>query len=112
MRFDILTLFPGMFHGPLTESIIKRAQDAGKVEVVLHDIRVYAEDRHRSADDYPFGGGAGMVMKPEVLYRAVAGVLGYVEQADAQRDTIVQAPAERPRVTRPESARGSRARRA
>jgi tRNA (guanine37-N1)-methyltransferase len=98
MRFDILTLFPGMFHGPLTESILKRAQEAGKIEVVLHDIRAYAEDRHRSADDYPFGGGAGMVMKPEVLYRAIAGVLDYGEQADAQRDTIVPPPAERPAV--------------
>lgn len=98
MRFDILTLFPGMFQGPLTESILKRAQDAGKLEVVLHDIRAYAEDRHRSADDYPFGGGAGMVMKPEVLYRAIAYVLGYGEQADAQRDALVRLPAERPPV--------------
>lgn len=98
MRFDILTLFPGMFHGPLTESILKRAQEAGKLEIVLHDIRAYAEDRHRSADDYPFGGGAGMVMKPEVLYQAIAGVLGYGEQAVAQRDTIVQPPAEHPPV--------------
>jgi len=98
MRFDILTLFPGMFRGPLTESILKRAQDAGKLEIVLHDIRAYAEDRHRSADDYPFGGGAGMVMKPEVLYRAIADVLGFLEQADAQRDVIVPPPAERPKV--------------
>lgn len=74
MRFDILTLFPGMFAGPLDESILKRARDAGTIEVVLHDLRGWATDKHRTVDDYPFGGGAGMVMKPEPLFAAVEAI--------------------------------------
>ena len=74
MRFDVLTLFPGMFVGPLDESILRRARDAGLIEVALHDLRQWATDRHRTVDDYPFGGGAGMVMKPEPLFAAVEAV--------------------------------------
>ncbi|HEX6289165.1 MAG TPA: tRNA (guanosine(37)-N1)-methyltransferase TrmD [Herpetosiphonaceae bacterium] len=99
MRFDILTLFPAMFTGPLTESILKRAQQAGQLEVVLHDIRRYAVDRHKSADDYPFGGGAGMVMKPEVVYQAIADVLGYGEQARAERDVLIPPPDHAPVIS-------------
>jgi tRNA (guanine37-N1)-methyltransferase len=98
MRFDILTLFPAMFTGPLTESILKRAQQSGHLEVVLHDIRHYARDRHKSADDYPFGGGAGMVMKPEVIYQALAEVLGYAEQAQADPETLIAPPSDHPPV--------------
>jgi len=71
MHFDVLTLFPGMFVGPLTESIIKRAVQAGHISYALHDIRDYTTDRHRTADDAPYGGGAGMVMKPEPFFEAV-----------------------------------------
>lgn len=67
MKFDILTLFPAMFEGPLTESILKRARERGLIDVELHNIRDYAVDRHRITDDAPYGGGAGMVMKPEPL---------------------------------------------
>ncbi|WP_298815383.1 tRNA (guanosine(37)-N1)-methyltransferase TrmD [Chloroflexus sp.] len=74
MRFDILTLFPAMFQGPLTESILKRAQQAGKIVIHLHDIRQWATDRHRTADDTPYGGGAGMVMKAEPLAAAIRAV--------------------------------------
>ncbi|MBM4416626.1 MAG: tRNA (guanosine(37)-N1)-methyltransferase TrmD [Chloroflexi bacterium] len=74
MRFDVLTLFPGMFAGPLDESILKRARDGGLVDVQLHDLRAWATDRHRTVDDYPFGGGAGMVMKPEPLFAAVEAI--------------------------------------
>ncbi|MSQ35667.1 MAG: tRNA (guanosine(37)-N1)-methyltransferase TrmD [Dehalococcoidia bacterium] len=74
MRFDVLTLFPGMFAGPLDESIMRRARDAGLVDVQLHDLRAWATDRHRTVDDYPFGGGAGMVMKPESLFAAVEAI--------------------------------------
>src|SRR5262245_66297855 len=63
-----------MFAGPLDESIMKRARDAGVIEVYLHDLREWATDRHRTVDDYPFGGGAGMVMKPEPLFAAVEAV--------------------------------------
>ena len=74
MRIDILTLFPGMFRGPLDESLIKRARDAGVLAIHVHDIRDWAEGRHRVADDYPFGGGPGMVMKPEPLVAAIEAV--------------------------------------
>lgn len=67
MKFDVLTLFPGMFEGPLTESILKRAREKGLIKVALHNIRDYAHDRHSVTDDYPYGGGAGMVMKVEPL---------------------------------------------
>jgi tRNA (guanine37-N1)-methyltransferase len=67
MKFDILTLFPAMFEGPFSESIIKRAAQDGLIEIRLHDIRDWAFDRHRTTDDYPYGGGAGMVMKIEPL---------------------------------------------
>ncbi len=71
MRIDIITIFPAMFRGPLTESIIKRAQDRGQVEINLIDLRDFTTDKHRTVDDRPYGGGAGMVMKPEPLFQAV-----------------------------------------
>ncbi len=71
MRIDILTIFPGMFRGPFEESIVKRAVEKGLVQIFLHDIRDYASDRHRTVDDYTFGGGQGMLMKPEPLFAAV-----------------------------------------
>ena len=74
MRIDVLTLFPGMFHSPLEHSILKRAKDAGLLDVRCWDIRNYTTDRHRQADDCPYGGGPGMVMKPEPLFAAVEAV--------------------------------------
>ena len=74
MRFDVLTLFPGMFTGPLDHSILQRAREAGLLEVRLHDLREWATDRHRTVDDYAFGGGPGMVMKPEPLFAAVEAI--------------------------------------
>ncbi len=76
MRFDIFTLFPSLFESPLQESILKRAIDAGLIEVRLHNIRDYATDKHHVTDDYPYGGGGGMVMKPEPIFAAVEEVLG------------------------------------
>ncbi len=74
MHFDIFTLFPGMFQGPFTESILKRAQERGLLDIALHDIRVATTDKHHMADDYPYGGGAGMVMKPEPIFNAIEAV--------------------------------------
>lgn len=71
MRIDILTLFPGMFRGPFEESIVKRAVEKGLVQIHISDIRGFTEDKHRTVDDSPFGGGAGMVMKPGPLFAAV-----------------------------------------
>lgn len=76
LQFDILTLFPDMFQGPFQESIVKRAVDAGIVAIGIHNIRDYAPGRHRQTDDAPYGGGGGMVMKPEPIYNAVTQVLG------------------------------------
>ncbi len=67
MRIDILTLFPEMFHGPFSESIIKRAQEKGMVELVCHNIRDYSTNKHKKVDDYAFSGGAGMVMQIEPI---------------------------------------------
>ena len=71
MRIDVLTLFPAMFAGPLDESIIKRAREAGLLDLRLHQLRDWAHDRHKTVDDRPFGGGPGMVMKADVLARAL-----------------------------------------
>jgi tRNA (guanine37-N1)-methyltransferase len=75
MHFDILTLFPGLFAGVFQESIIKRARDAGFVTIDLHNIRDYATGRHKVTDDTPYGGGGGMIMKPEPIFAAVETVL-------------------------------------
>ncbi len=76
MRIDILTLFPTMFYGALQESILKRAQQRGLLHLIIHQIRDYALDRHQMTDDVPYGGGVGMIMKPEPVFRAVRAVLG------------------------------------
>jgi tRNA (guanine37-N1)-methyltransferase len=73
-RIDVLTLFPEAFTGYLNHSIIGRACDRGIVDIKLHDIRAYSHDKHHTVDDYPYGGGAGMVMKPEPIFEAVEAV--------------------------------------
>ena len=70
MRIHILTLFPGMFQGPFSESVIQKAVDKGLVQIAVHDIRDYAHDSHHTTDDYQYGGGPGMVMKPEPVFEA------------------------------------------
>ena len=74
MKIDVLTLFPNMFTGILQESIIKRAIEANKVEINVHDIREFATNKHNRVDDYPFGGGEGMVLMPEPIYKAIESV--------------------------------------
>jgi tRNA (guanine37-N1)-methyltransferase len=76
MHIDIFTLFPGMFVGPFDGSIIKRAGEAGLVSIAVHDIREWAPGKHRQCDDTPYGGGGGMIMKPEPIFYAVEAVLG------------------------------------
>jgi tRNA (guanine37-N1)-methyltransferase len=71
LRIDVLTLFPGMFTGPMTESMLWKAQDRGLLDLRIHDIRDYALDRHRKVDDTPYGGGGGMIMRADVVARAV-----------------------------------------
>lgn len=74
MHFDIFTLFPDMFQGPFTESMLKRAQERGLLSIALHNIRDATSDKHHVVDDYPYGGGVGMVMKPEPIFAAVEAV--------------------------------------
>ena len=76
MRIDVVTIFPRMLEAPLAEGIVQRARVAGLVELHLHDLREFTDDRHRSVDDAPFGGGPGMVMKPEPFARALEAVAG------------------------------------
>ena len=75
LRFDILSVFPEMFESALNYSILKRAREKGMVEIHLHNIRDYAEDKHRMTDDAPYGGGGGMVMKVEPIDRALASIV-------------------------------------
>jgi tRNA (guanine37-N1)-methyltransferase len=71
MKIDVITLFPGMFSGPLDESIVKRARATGLLDLNIHNLRDWTHDRHRTVDDRPFGGGPGMLLKPEPIFEAV-----------------------------------------
>jgi tRNA (guanine37-N1)-methyltransferase len=83
MRFDLITIFPEFFRGPLDYGIVRRAREAKLVEIAVHDLRAFTHDRHRTVDDRPFGGGEGMVMKPEPIFAAVESLVGPI--GDAQR---------------------------
>jgi tRNA (guanine37-N1)-methyltransferase len=76
MRFDLVTIFPEFFAGPLDHGILRRARETGLVKVQVQDLREFTKDRHRTVDDRPFGGGEGMVLKPEPLFEAVESLLG------------------------------------
>ena len=90
MRIDVLTIFPGIFESPLRESLLGRAVAAGVVQVGVHDIREHTTDRHRQVDDQPYGGGPGMVLKPEPIFAAVEALEG-----DAPGRVILLSPAGR-----------------
>jgi tRNA (guanine37-N1)-methyltransferase len=83
VRIDIVTIFPKMVRGPLEEGIVARAIANGLLEVIVHDLRDFTTDRHRVVDDMPFGGGPGMVLKPEPLFRAVDAICERAGQPDA-----------------------------
>src|ERR1700691_3321710 len=70
-KIDILTIFPDFFRGPLDYGIVRRAREAGLVDVGIHDLRAYTKDKHRTVDDRPFGGGEGMVLKPEPIFECL-----------------------------------------
>ena len=71
MKFEILTIFPDFFRGPLDYGIVRRAREAGLIEIAIHDLRAFTHDRHRTVDDRPFGGGEGMVLKPEPIFECL-----------------------------------------
>ena len=93
MRIDVLSIFPEFFSGPLDASLIGRAREAGTLDVRVHDLRQWTHDRHRTVDDMPFGGGAGMVMKPEPFFEAVEALFGSVEERPR---TVLLTPRGRP----------------
>jgi tRNA (guanine37-N1)-methyltransferase len=102
MRFDIITIFPEFFDGPLDYGIVRRAREAGLLEVVVHDLREFAHDRHRTVDDRPFGGGEGMVLKPEPLFEAVETLLAAASTSPSTAVALLSASG---KLFRQESAR-------
>ncbi len=92
MRIDIVTLFPGFFQGPLQESILKRAQQKALVKLAVHNLRDYTHDRHKTVDAKPFGGGAGMLMKPEPLFECIEAIRskGWVVLLDPAGESLKQ----------------------
>jgi tRNA (guanine37-N1)-methyltransferase len=93
MRFDIVTIFPEFFAGPLDYGIVRRAKEMSLIEARVHDLREFTHDRHRTVDDRPFGGGEGMVMKPEPLFEAVESLVGgNGAAADAAADSVGTRP--------------------
>ena len=92
MRIDMVTIFPEMFSGPFGDSITKRAVDNGILDIHFTNFRDFAEDKHHHVDDSPFGGGAGMVLKPEPMYKAVRDVLARTEEYAANRRVLIMDP--------------------
>src|ERR1700720_2456525 len=89
MRFDLITIFPEFFTGPLDYGIVRRAREARLIDTHIHDLRDFTHDRHRTVDDRPFGGGEGMVMKPEPLFEAVESLLGENSAAAPPAETAI-----------------------
>lgn len=98
MRVDLLTIFPGFFDGPLATSLVATAREQGQLDVRVHDLRDWSTDRHRSIDDAPYGGGAGMVMRPDVLIAAAESVWNDVGPGEAVEPPLHVAGGERPRT--------------
>ncbi|MBL7184444.1 MAG: tRNA (guanosine(37)-N1)-methyltransferase TrmD [Anaerolineae bacterium] len=92
MHFDILTLFPDIFEGVFNESIVKRAREAGLVSIAAHNIRDYATDKHHMTDDTPYGGGGGMIMKPEPIFRALEAIFDLEEGQGPEVPVILLSP--------------------
>jgi tRNA (guanine37-N1)-methyltransferase len=88
VRFDLITIFPEFFTGPLDHGIVRRAREAGIVQIHVQDLREFTKDRHKTVDDRPFGGGEGMVLKPEPLFEAVEKLLGQPMGDSAQRPAL------------------------
>jgi tRNA (guanine37-N1)-methyltransferase len=89
VRIDILTALPGIVSGPLEHSILRRAAQKGLVDIRVHDIRDYSTDKHRQIDDYPFGGGAGMVLKPEPIFALVEALQAEAAASGHEIDEII-----------------------
>jgi tRNA (guanine37-N1)-methyltransferase len=108
MRFDLITIFPEFFNGPLDYGIVRRARESRLIETHVHDLRNFTHDRHRTVDDRPFGGGEGMVMKPEPIFAAVESLIGGViegEDAKAPPGTAIVLLSASGKLFRQETAR-------
>jgi len=105
MRFDIITIFPEFFTGPLEYGIVRRAREAQLIEARVHDLRAFTHDRHRTVDDRPFGGGEGMVMKPEPLFEAVESLVGARDAAGARESAAIVLLSAAGKMFRQETAR-------
>jgi tRNA (guanine37-N1)-methyltransferase len=90
MKLDILTIFPDFFRGPLDYGIVRRAREAGLVEIRIHDLRDFTKDKHRTVDDRPFGGGEGMVLKPEPIFECLESLGGLAPRAERLAGTAKQ----------------------
>lgn len=102
MRFDILTIFPGFFDGFLTHGVVRRALENGAVQCERHDLRDFTTDRHRTVDDRPFGGGEGMVLKPEPLAAAIESLaIGAKPERDTTQESVILLSAQGARFTQP-----------
>ncbi len=89
MKFEIITIFPDFFRGPLEHGIVRRAREAGIIEIKVHDLRAFTKDRHKTVDDRPFGGGEGMVFKPEPLFECVESLgIAAKDQRDTSRESV------------------------
>ncbi|HTZ73849.1 MAG TPA: tRNA (guanosine(37)-N1)-methyltransferase TrmD [Candidatus Aquilonibacter sp.] len=104
MRFDLITIFPEFFAGPFDYGIVRRARESRLIETHVHDLRSFTHDRHRTVDDRPFGGGEGMVLKPEPIFEAVESILGGNAQSTAKSRVVLLSAAGQP--FRQETARG------
>src|SRR5271165_2621860 len=82
MKIDILTIFPDFFRGPLDYGIVRRAREMGLVEINIHDLRAFTKDKHRTVDDRPFGGGEGMVLKPEPIFECLESLGGVASREE------------------------------
>src|SRR6476661_6274501 len=91
MRFDVVTIFPEFFKGPFDYGVIRRGRESGLIEIRVHDLRDFTLDRHRTVDDRPFGGGEGMVFKPEPIFKAVESL-----RAGEDAEVVVLSAAGRP----------------
>ena len=91
MKIDIVTIFPDFFHGPMDYGIIRRAREAGLVTIEVHDLRAFAHDKHRTVDDRPFGGGEGMVLKPEPIFECIESlnVLPLEQRCEAKQNVVL-----------------------
>jgi tRNA (guanine37-N1)-methyltransferase len=105
VRFDIITIFPEFFGGPLDYGIVRRAREARLMEAQVHDLREFTHDRHRTVDDRPFGGGEGMVMKPEPLFEAVESLLGGGSASERPAGTAIVLLSAAGKIFRQEAAR-------